>query len=166
MLHSEALGNKQLAAIDGRALSAFGSKTNGRLICYGLVELGSNPYRFKDIKTGTVLAITFRYTDPYFLTADDLVVSGGLGYERENTCVSIARVDSNTEVEIAVKLERAVCMSFGNGPTVASDSYVLHKDGTVKYFDPDSGMAVSWAHHIPRWEQTRFPVVPAVVSGI
>ena len=168
MDYPNSLHGKQLTAINERALRAFGSKIQAQMICFGFAECGSDPFRFKHINTGMVFAITFRYTAasiPINSSADDLLVSDGLGYERENIVVCVARVVSSTKLEIAVKLERALCMSYGNGPETAFDTYVLHKDGTVKYFDPDSGAAVGWKHHIPHWEQTRFPLIQPVVSG-
>ena len=67
--------------------------------------------------------------------------------------------------EVEVELETQVCLSHGCGPTDLSNRYVLHRDGEVKYFRAN-GAIVSWSTSKPRWEFTRFPVLPVVVLGM
>ena len=122
---------------------------------------------FSNMKTGNLYILTLRYTHgftPSVLLQQDVFTMFGGGYAQDHVLVSVAKIVRKVSADILeVELEKPVNMSHKCGPTVESDRFALHRDGHVMFFSDDE--AENWSSYQPRWEHTRFPVLPVVVCG-
>lgn len=126
--------------------------------------------QFSNLITGNLYVLTFRYTNgfvPPNPQQRDIMTAMGGGYAQDHILVSVVKIVKRLSAsEVEIELEQPVNMSFRNGPTVLSDRFALHQDGHVKYFPADdSDETRDWNSRLPRWEHTRFPVLPVIVSG-
>ena len=83
------------------------------------------------------------------------------GYTQSCTEVFLARKIGEDKIQ----LNKKVCFSFLNGPTVETDTFVLHEDGSMEYVLED-GKRGEWERNAPEWEFTVFPVLPPVLRGV
>ncbi len=154
------LPRDQRNAIAARAYERFGDMP---------IE-SRDPIVFSRMIVGNLCVLTFRYTNGFIPPNPqqrDVFTALGGGYAQSHVLVSVVRVMHKLSLdEMEVELEQPVCMSYKNGPTVASTRFVLHSDGHVKYFpDSSTNETRDWSSFQPRWEHTRYPVLPVVVSG-
>ena len=84
--------------------------------------------------------------------------------------------------QVEVLLDTPVSLSYGgSGPRSELDRYILHKDGSVRFWrsklthdnarldiDYNTDEVCEWNDDYcrPHWEYTRFPVLPSVVYGV
>ena len=85
-----------------------------------------------------------------------------IGFIDDWTKIVRKRSDDTKEIQ----LETQTNMSYRNGTTALSDRFVLHKDGHVMYFNEGESEPLDWSSYQPKWEFTRYPVLPMVVEGV
>ena len=125
---------------------------------------------FSHMIEGNLYVLTFRYTKGFIpakpLQQRDISVAMGGGYAQDHILVSVVKIVKKRSNDLKeIQLEKPTNMSHGNGPTVNSDRFVLHRDGHVMFLDSDN-TPHDWNHHQPKWEFTRYPVLPVVVEGV
>jgi len=54
---------------------------------------------------------------------------------------------------IMVHLDRALLLSYGCGPTLPRDEFVLFRDGAMGYVDSESDDVLRWDNHAPTWRR-------------
>jgi hypothetical protein len=177
----------QQLALDTRAMECFGSRAllNGGSLLEppNDKELAATDFG-SALLVGGVYAITLRYTGGYVPPKprdhDIVVATFKGGHAQEHVHVTPALVTRRISInQVEVLIDDLVRLSYGSGPMGALDRYILHRDGCVRYWksklhsdnlDSDVDYATDevceWLSCIPRWEFTRFPVLPSVVHGV
>jgi hypothetical protein len=173
----------QQMALNERARQRFGwvALMDGALLEPPSVEDWSNMEFSQSFLVGGVYNITLRYTGCYVPPhperhdVEQCVFKGGHPQEHVHVTPAIvaARISIN---QVEVVIDTDVRLSCGNGPGSKLDRYILHRDGTVRYWqsklnalndvDYDNDVVNEWTSNVPRWEFTKFPVLPSVVHGI
>ena len=148
-------------------------KVNARSLAYFGVQL-SNPPRhlaFDELVVGSAYSLTLRYAHgfvPLHPTQFDIGKALGGGYAQPHVLVTAAKVVCKVSInQTEVELDTLVSLSHGSGPTQPFDHYVLHRDGSVRFWDHQTGEIREWNEgYRPTWEHTAFPVLPTVVGGL
>ena len=92
---------------------------------------------------------------------------GDQRYAQEHILVSVVKIVRKLPQDmLEIQLETPTMMSHRNGTTAYSDKFVIHKDGHVMYFNEGENEPRNWSSYIPKWEYTRYPVLPVVVEGL
>lgn len=126
---------------------------------------------FDELQVNSAYALTIRYfngfipPNPVDLDISQAVFSGG--YAQPRVLMAATKVVSKVSInQLEVQLDCGVMLSHKSGPRTLSEHYILHRDGSVRYRDLQSGEVGEWAEQYrPTWEFTRFPVLCSVVVG-
>ena len=136
---------------------------------FGDMPVEDRKVEFRHILEGNLHILTFRFYNGFVPSNPlkrDIMSSLGGGYAQDRVLVSVVKIVRRISAdELEVELEKPVFMSFGNGPTVSSDRYVIHSDGHVKFLNVEN-KPCDWNHHQPKWEHVHYPVLPVVVEGL
>ena len=183
----EGLFLSQQKTLDERAKAYFGQTDalmGGALLEPPSFDEQDGSEFSRSLLVGGVYAITLYYTGTYvpFQPKDhDLsAFTNAGGHPQPNVLVTPAIVTRRISLHmVEVFLDTAVLLSYGNGPRSELYRYILHRDGSVRYWksklthanaqldiDYDNDVPCEWTHHCPRWEYTRFPVLPSVTRGV
>ena len=149
-------------------------EVNGRSKAMFEQEISEAPPNaaFDELEVGQVYAVTLRYWNGLCVTLPgemDRLMILNHGYPQPQVAVVAAKVVRKVSLhQVEVELDGLVCLSHRSGPTVPSDFFVLHKDGSVRYWNPAGGDEVEeWGRQYrPTWEFTTFPVLPSLVHGV
>jgi hypothetical protein len=134
------------------------------------MPVNSRDVEFGGIQEGNLHVLTFRFWNGFVPRNPlkwDIMTSLGGGYAQEHILVSVVKILRRRSADmLEIQLEKPALMSHCNGPTAYSDRFVIHKDGHVMYINEGGNEPRNWSSYIPRWEHTRFPVLPVVVEGL
>jgi hypothetical protein len=124
---------------------------------------------FSRMLVGNLHTLTFHYKNgfsPLNPQRGDIMRMMGGSYAQEHVLVSVAKIIREISADVLeVQLESPAFFSYRSGPTVTSDRYALHRDGHVMCFANGASQPTEWGSNKPRWEFTKFPVLPVIVSG-
>lgn len=153
------LPRTQRNAIVARAFKRFGD-----------MPVENRDTEFSHMIEGNLYVLTFRFTRgfvPENPQRRDVMTAFGGGYAQEHILVSVVKiVRKRSDDTKEIQLEAQTNMSYRNGTTALSDRFVLHKDGHVMYFNEGESEPLDWSSYQPKWEFTRYPVLPMVVEGV
>jgi hypothetical protein len=145
------------------------------IVARGYKRFGDMPWEDRDIEFSRILVgnlhvLTFRFWNGFVPSKPlhrDMMTALGGGYAQEHILVSVVKIVRKLPQDmLEIQLETPTMMSHRNGTTAYSDKFVIHKDGHVMYFNEGENEPRNWSSYIPKWEYTRYPVLPVVVEGL
>ena len=182
------LVRSQQLALDDRAKLYFGQHAllDGALLEKPTANEQDGTEFSRSLLVGGVYGLTLHYTGKYVPPSpqehDFSVCTFMGGHAQPHVLVTPAMVTRRLSInQVEVLLDTRVSLSYGNGPRSELDRYILHKDGSVRFWqsktthanaerdiDYDTDVVSEWCDECtrPRWEYTRFPVLPSVVHGV
>jgi hypothetical protein len=189
IIRRDGLIRTQKRAMLTRALRNFGPPA---LLDGGLLDPPSEEQQQADFScsflVGGVYALTLKYFNGYQVPEAEEKehdisqnMSRG-GHAQQHQLVTAAVVTRRISLnQVEVFMDTLVVLGYGSGPRTATNRYILHKDGCMRYWesknthanamaeiDYDNDTVSEWSNPEmrPRWEFTRFPVLPVVVHGV
>ena len=153
------LAKSQFELVSSRAESRFGSP-----LTY------AHKIEFSNLKKDDIFPATIRFFSGYVPanpTRIEVMHMMGGGYTQQNVMLCAVRVLEKNEADcVTVEIEKPVCFSFRNGPTLPADQYIFREDGSIMFFNLSDGSPADWTRLAPVWEFATFPVLPVVMRGI
>ena len=184
----QGLMRSQQLALDDRAKLYFGQHAllDGALLEKPTANEQDGTEFSRSLLVGGVYGLTLHYMGKYvppLPQEHDISVCTFMGgHPQPHVLVTPAMVTRRLSInQVEVLLDTRVSLSYGNGPRSELDRYILHKDGSVRFWqsktthanaerdiDYDTDVVCEWSNECtrPRWEYTRFPVLPSVVHGV
>ena len=179
----------QQLTLDARAKVYYGQPTFSALLDGALLEPPSTKQQDEmdfchTLLVGGVYPITLSYfggyTPPEPKDHDISQATFMGGHAQPHVLVTAAMVTRRISInQVEVRLDTPVMLGSGSGPRTRLDRYILHRDGSVRYWqskltydnalhDIDYGTDVVCEYNTlcPCWEYTHFPVLPSVVFGV
>ena len=185
----QGLVRSQQLALNERAKLYFGQRAllDGNLLKPPTPDEQDGTEFSRSLLVGGVYGLTLHYMGKYvppFPKDHDISMHTFMGgHAQPHVLVTPAMVTRRLSInQVEVLLDTRVSLSYGgNGPRSELDRYILHKDGSVRFWqsktthrnaeldiDYDTDVVSEWYDECtrPRWEYTRFPVLPSVVYGV
>ena len=184
----QGLVRSQQLALNERAKLYFGQRAllDGALLKPPTPDEQDGTEFSRSLLVGGVYGLTLHYMGKYVPPSpQDHDISMHIfmgGHAQPPVLVTPAMVTRRLSInQVEVLLDTRVSLSYGNGPCSELDRYILHKDGSVRFWqsktthsnaefdiDYDTDVVSEWCDNFtrPRWEYTRFPVLPSVVYGV
>jgi hypothetical protein len=176
--------NQQLA-LDERAKLYFGQRAllDGNLLKPPTPDEQDGTEFSRSLLVGGAYALTLHYMGTYVPPAPqehDIAMHTFFGgHAQPHVLVTPAMVTRRLSIhQVEVLLDTRVSLSYGDGPRSELDRYILHQDGRMLFWqsklkhanaeldiDYNTDVVCEWHNECtrPRWEYTRFPVLPSVV---
>ena len=189
LLCRQGLVRSQQLALDARAKLYFGQRA---LLDGALLEPPTPTEQqqqdgtefSRSLLVGGVYGLTLRYMGTYVPPSPQehdismQIFMGGHGQPHVLVTPAMVTRRLSTHDAVEVLLDTRVSLSYGDGPRSELDRYILHQDGRMLFWqsklkhanaeldiDYNTDVVCEWHNECtrPRWEYTRFPVLPSVV---